>query len=80
MSLEPRISRRKIGLSSKINPIAEIGRRNDVFSSQQSGIKELCLIHLVRLSLPYLSFTGWHLVVDLVELEMIIHINLEPRQ
>jgi hypothetical protein len=38
MSLNPCISRRRRGLSPKINPIAEIGRRNVVLSSQQSTL------------------------------------------
>jgi hypothetical protein len=39
MSLDPRISRRRIGLSPKINPIVEIGRRNVVLSTQQSTLR-----------------------------------------
>jgi hypothetical protein len=39
MSLNPRIFRRKRGLSPKINPVAEIGRRNVVLLAQQSTLK-----------------------------------------
>jgi hypothetical protein len=39
MSLNPLISRRRRGLSPEITPIAEIGRRNVVFSTQQSTLK-----------------------------------------
>jgi hypothetical protein len=39
MSLDPRISRRRRGLSPEINPIAEIGRRNVVLSAQQSTLR-----------------------------------------
>jgi hypothetical protein len=39
MSLDPHISRRRRGLSPEINPIAEIGRRNVVLSSQQSTLR-----------------------------------------
>jgi hypothetical protein len=39
MSLEPHISRRRRGLSLEINPIAEIGRRNIVLSTQQSTLR-----------------------------------------
>jgi hypothetical protein len=39
MSLDPRISRRRRGLSLEINPIVEIGRRNVVLLSQQSTLR-----------------------------------------
>jgi hypothetical protein len=39
MSLNPRISRRRRGLSPEINPIVEIGRRNIVLSTQQSTLR-----------------------------------------
>ena len=39
MSLDPRFSRRRRGLSMKINPITEIGRRNIVLSTQQSSLR-----------------------------------------
>jgi hypothetical protein len=39
MSLNPCISRRRRGLSPEINPIAEIGRRNVVFSAQKSTLR-----------------------------------------
>jgi hypothetical protein len=39
MSLNPRISRRRRGLSSEITPIAEIGRRNVVLSTQQGTLR-----------------------------------------
>jgi hypothetical protein len=39
MSLDPRVSRRRRGLSPKINPIAKIGRRNVVLSTQQSALR-----------------------------------------
>jgi hypothetical protein len=39
MSLDSRASRRKRGLSREINPIAEIGRRNVVLSTQQSALR-----------------------------------------
>jgi hypothetical protein len=39
MSLNPRISRRRRGLSPEINPIVEIGRRNIVLSVQQSTLR-----------------------------------------
>jgi hypothetical protein len=39
MSLNPRVSRRRRGLSAEINPIAEIGRRNVVLSTQQSDLR-----------------------------------------
>jgi hypothetical protein len=39
MSLDPRVSRRRRGLSPEINPIAEIGRRNVVLSTQQSALR-----------------------------------------
>jgi hypothetical protein len=38
MSLNHHISRRRIGLSPKITPIAEIGRRNIVLSTQQGTL------------------------------------------
>jgi hypothetical protein len=38
MSLNPHISRRRRGLSPEINPIAEIGRRNVVLSTQQGTL------------------------------------------
>jgi hypothetical protein len=39
MSLNPRISRRRRGVSPEINPIVEIGRRNVVFSTQQGTLR-----------------------------------------
>jgi hypothetical protein len=39
MSLDPRVSRRRRGLSPEINPIAEIGRRIVVLSTQQSALR-----------------------------------------
>jgi hypothetical protein len=39
MSLDTHISRRRRGLSPEINPIAEIGRRNVVLSTQQSALR-----------------------------------------
>jgi hypothetical protein len=39
MSLDSCASRRRRGLSPEINPIAEIGRRNVVLSSQQSALR-----------------------------------------
>jgi len=39
MSLNPRISKRRRVLSPEINPIAEIGRRNLVLSSQKSTLR-----------------------------------------
>jgi hypothetical protein len=39
MSLNPPISRRGIGLSPEINPIAEIGRKNIVLSVQQCTLR-----------------------------------------
>jgi hypothetical protein len=39
MSLNPHISRRRRGLSPKINPIVEIGRRNIVLSVQPSNLR-----------------------------------------
>jgi hypothetical protein len=39
MSLDPRVSRRRRGLSPEINPFAEIGRRNVVLSTQQSDLR-----------------------------------------
>jgi len=39
MSLNPHISRRRRGLSPEINPIAEIGRRNIVLSTQQGTLR-----------------------------------------
>jgi hypothetical protein len=39
MSLNPRISRRRRGLSPEIKPISEIGRRNVVLSIQQSTLR-----------------------------------------
>jgi hypothetical protein len=39
MSLYPCFFRRRRGLSSEINPIAEIGRRNVVLSTQQSALR-----------------------------------------
>jgi hypothetical protein len=39
MSLDSRVSRRRRGLSPEINPIAEIGRRNVVLSTQQSALR-----------------------------------------
>jgi hypothetical protein len=39
MSLDPHISRRRSGLSSEINSISKIGRRNVVLSSQQSALR-----------------------------------------
>ena len=39
MSLDPHVSRRRRGLSLEINPIAEIGRRNIVLSTQQSALR-----------------------------------------
>ena len=40
MSLNPQISRRRRGLSLEINPIVEIGIRNDVFSTQQGTLRK----------------------------------------
>jgi hypothetical protein len=39
MSLDSRVSRRRSGLSPEINPIAEIGRRNVVLSTQKISIR-----------------------------------------
>jgi hypothetical protein len=39
MSLDPRVSKRRRGLSPEINPIAGIGRRNVVLSTQQSALR-----------------------------------------
>jgi hypothetical protein len=39
MSLNPRISRRRRGLSPEINHIVEIGRRNIVLSTKQSALR-----------------------------------------
>jgi hypothetical protein len=39
MSLDPCVSRRRRGLSPKINHISEIGRRNVVLSTQQSALR-----------------------------------------
>jgi hypothetical protein len=39
MSLDSHASRRRRGLSPEINPIAEIGRKNGVLSSQQSDLR-----------------------------------------
>jgi hypothetical protein len=39
MSLDSHASRRRRGLSPEINPIAEIGRRNIVLSTQQSALR-----------------------------------------
>jgi hypothetical protein len=39
MSLDSRASRRRRGLSPEINPIAEIGRRNIVLSTQRSALR-----------------------------------------
>ena len=39
MSLDSHASRRRRGLSPKINPIAEIGRRNVVLSAQKSSLR-----------------------------------------
>jgi hypothetical protein len=39
MSLDPRISRRRRGLSPEINPIAEIRRKKIVLSAQQSTLR-----------------------------------------
>jgi hypothetical protein len=39
MSLDPRVSRRRRGLSPGINPIAEIGRMNVVLSTNQSALR-----------------------------------------
>jgi hypothetical protein len=39
MSLDPHVSRRRRGLSPEINPIAEIGRRNVLLSTQQSDLR-----------------------------------------
>jgi hypothetical protein len=39
MFLNPRISRRRRGLSPEINPIGEIGRRNVVLSTQQGTLR-----------------------------------------
>jgi hypothetical protein len=39
MSLNPRISRRRRGLSPEINPLVEIGRRNVIFSTQQGTLR-----------------------------------------
>jgi hypothetical protein len=39
MSLDPRVSRRRRGLSLEINPIDEIGRRNVVLSTQRSVLR-----------------------------------------
>jgi hypothetical protein len=39
MSLEPRVSRRRRGLSREINTISEIGRMNVVLSTQQSTLR-----------------------------------------
>ena len=39
MSLYPRVSRKRRGLSPEINPIAEIGRRSIVLSTQQSALR-----------------------------------------
>jgi hypothetical protein len=41
MSLDSRVSRRRRGLSLKINPIVEIGRRNVVLSTQQSALRRI---------------------------------------
>jgi hypothetical protein len=41
MSLNPRISRRKIGVSCEVNPIVEIGRRNVVLSTQQGNLRRI---------------------------------------
>jgi hypothetical protein len=38
MSLDSHVSRRRRGLSPEINHIVEIGRRNIVFSTQQSSL------------------------------------------
>jgi hypothetical protein len=39
MSLDPRISRRRRGLSPEINPITEIGRRSIVLLAKQSTLR-----------------------------------------
>jgi hypothetical protein len=39
MSLDPHVSRIRIALSPKINPIVEIGRRNVVLSTQKSDLR-----------------------------------------
>jgi hypothetical protein len=39
MSLDPHVSRRRRGLSSEINPISEMGRRNVVLSTHQSSLR-----------------------------------------
>jgi hypothetical protein len=39
MSLDLHVSRRRRGLSPEFNPIAEIGRRNVVLSTQQSALR-----------------------------------------
>ena len=39
MSLNLHVSRRRRGLSPEINPIAKIGRRNVVLSTQQSALR-----------------------------------------
>jgi hypothetical protein len=39
MSLDSHVSRRRRGLSPEINPIAEIGRRKVVLSTQQSALR-----------------------------------------
>jgi hypothetical protein len=39
MSLNPRISRRRRGLSPEITPITEIGRRNVILSTQQGTLR-----------------------------------------
>jgi hypothetical protein len=39
MSLDYHVSRRRRGLSPKINPIAKIGRRNVVLSTQKSVLR-----------------------------------------
>jgi hypothetical protein len=41
MCLDSHVSRRRRGLSPKISPIAEIGRRNIVLYTQQSDLRRI---------------------------------------
>ena len=54
MSLDSLVSRRRRGLSPKINPIAKIGRRNIVLSTQQCSKENFVwFIKFIFLSLTY---------------------------
>ena len=80
MSLDSRASIRRRGLSPKINPIAEIGRRNVVLSAQQSALRRTLSYSSISSFFPSSIIHKWHLVVALVALEVLHLPNLHHHQ